>query len=160
MKQLTRPAFLLPVILVLTSTSATDKIDFACNSEEDIFFTRQDSHNVPPLEYAAPKTEQINEEITGKLHHDLVLTGGRCFDLKLWGRKGKDYIEIDFITQPTDFKTLHLCQDIPIERHVEYNKRNPYQYKQGDVQVGEGAFGIESAEILARNGLTCYHRVW
>ena len=53
----------------------------------------------------------------------------------------------------TDFKNLHLCQDIAMKREIQYNKRDPYQYKEGDMSEGNDSMEPQNGQ------LTCYHRV-
>ena len=101
----------------------------------------------------------------GKLFHDLEVTGGNCFDLIIRGKQNKNnYTEMVKLngtptpkTMEVDFKNLNLCQDISMQRMIQYDEREPYQYKHGDVTEGEG----EAANSMERQDgqLTCYHRV-
>ena len=75
------------------------------------------------------------------------------------GRDGKEEIEMVNLKQQTtpmtmkaDFHTLHLCQDIVMERFVEYRLRDPYRYRRGDVKP--------TGQSLKNYGqMECYHRV-
>ena len=78
-----------------------------------------------------------------------------------WFTENKnEHTEIIKLSGPTipthmvpDFKNLHLCQDIAMERVILYNARELYKYKQGDMsELGDNMKGYDGR-------LTCYHRV-
>jgi hypothetical protein len=156
MKQLMLASLLLAIEVV----SAGDRIEFECNSNivKSIKYVKEDSRFFHSLEYFPPK----KDEITGLLYHDLEVTGGRCFDLIIRGQQNMfEYVDmVKLSNSPTpktmkpDFKNLHLCQDIAMQRMIQYQAREPYQYMHGDVsEVGD------SMEKSGGGQLTCYHRV-
>jgi hypothetical protein len=57
----------------------------------------------------------------------------------------------------TDFKNLNLCQDISMQRMIQYDERKHYQYEQGDVTECEGEAAVSMKPMDGK--LTCYHRV-
>ena len=97
----------------------------------------------------------------GKLFHDLEVTGGNCFELIIRGKQNKnEYTNIVKLnesptpkTMPVDFKKLHLCQDIAMQRMIQYNERDPYKYKQGDVTA------VGDSMKLWDGRTACYHQV-
>ena len=152
---LTSLILLIPICIV----TAGDKIEFECDSKKvkNIKYIKEDSKFFPSLEYNSTK----KDEIAGPLYHDLEVTGGRCFDLIIRGKQNKneytDIVELNESptpkTMPVDFKNLPLCQDIAMHRMIQYDKRDPYQYKHGDVSEADDSMEKGDGQF------TCYHRV-
>ena len=139
------------------SVFARDEIKFQCNGKNvvSIEYTYAEIKNFPPLKYSLTEWMKLKEGIIGTLDHDLVVTGGNCFHLKV---KTND-TEIVSLNQQTtaqklepDFSGLHLCQDIVMERSVEYKERKPYEYRQGDVDEAGNS-------MKGQSGYKCYHTV-
>ena len=139
--------------------SSLDRIYFECSSRNvmDIKYTKNYENRFSSLEYIPTEKTKIK----GTLYHDLQVTGGGCFDLIIRGHQNKnehtEMIKLNGPATPTsmvpDFKNLHLCQDIAMERVILYNERELYKYKQGDLsESGENMKGYDGR-------LTCYHRV-
>ena len=140
---------------------AGDKIEFECDSTKvkNIKYIKQDKRKFQSLEYVPPK----KEDISGELYQDLEVTGGKCFDFIIRGQQIKneytDIVNLNDSPTPksmkTDFKNLHLCQDIAMKREIHYDARDPYQYKEGDVSEASKEDSMEKSD----GQLTCYHRV-
>jgi hypothetical protein len=153
----------IPFLITLLSNliSASDRVEFECESKKvtNIKYLKNNYALFPPLEYLQPEKPKME----GKLFHDLVVTGGDCFDLIIRGRQNKnEYTEMVKLhgsptpkTMEPEFQNLNLCQDIAMQRMIQYDEREPYQYKQGDVTEGEAANSMEPQD----GQLTCYHRV-
>ena len=79
-------AIQLPFLIILLSnfTSSSDRIEFGCESTNvnKIKCTKNNYRRFQSLEYLQPKKPQIS----GKLYHDLEVTGGNCFDLIIRGK--------------------------------------------------------------------------
>eukprot|EP00092_Neocalanus_flemingeri_P033195 GFUD01036101.1.p1 GENE.GFUD01036101.1~~GFUD01036101.1.p1 ORF type:complete len:562 (+),score=116.17 GFUD01036101.1:2-1687(+) len=157
---------IVPALLFIVSAHAQDKIEFECRSTNvsDVKVIKKDSKEFQPLEYLPPEKSLINKEIIGTFHQDLVVTGGECFHLVVEGHDGHgSRIEIVNLTRHTplsfkpNFQTLDLCQDIVIWRGVVYNRRDPYQYAEGDVDI-EGVSMVNSTWGVRRDK-GCYHRI-
>ena len=151
-------SFLLLVLLTFASgNDEIDKIEFTCNSENvgSIEHTKNDKFVFQPLEYLPPASNP-NETI-GILKHELVVTGGSCFELIVRGKESIEIVKVKQQTTPITmepkFKNLHLCQDIVMERFVEYNLRDPYQYREGDVSAVGYSMQPHSGQMK------CYHRL-
>ena len=152
---LTSLILLIPICIVTTG----DKIEFECDSAKvkNIKYIKEDSNIFQSLEYISPEKDKI----TGPLNHNLEVTGGRCFGLIIRGKQNKneytDIVELNESptpkTMPVDFENLHLCQDIAMHRMIQYDKRDPYQYKHGDVSE------VDDSMEKSDGQLTCYHRV-
>ena len=143
----------LPVMIFFLHVSCvqglTDRIVFQCNgrSVTSIHYDRQPREPRQSLEYLPPET---TTDIVGNLEHDLVVEGGKCYNLVVDGIQVKDshteminitgYHTPKILQQPVDWSGLHLCQDIAMERYITYARREPYQYREGDV-----------AEVLTSN---------
>ena len=151
----------LPFLIILLSNfaSASDRIVIECESKKvtKIKYWKNNYAWFQPLEYLQSKKSQMK----GKLFHDLEVTGGNCFELIIRGKQNKneytDIVELNESptpkTMPVDFKNLHLCQDIAMHRMIQYDKRDPYQYKHGDVSEADDSMEKSDGQF------TCYHRV-
>ena len=154
----------LPVMIFFLHVSCvqgqTDRIVFQCNGRKVTSINYYKTGTEPrSLEYKCAGT---NTDIVGNLEHDLVVEGGECYNLVIDGiQVNGSHTEMINITgyqtpkilQP-DWSGLHLCQDIAMERYITYDRREPYQYREGEVDFT--GYSMKGQDKVLEE---CYHRI-